>query len=163
MPTRDEAAEALYRAVVHIEDGRPGSAFIARVSKAIDAANAYRDSTPDPLPAEVQRVLEAAGHVIHTTRVNHPDAADAWDDLESAVDAYRSTQPEPLSARLARLKPGWVVMCGGRGPDPVSVLGIDEHTGRFFGRWWVEAAGEWKSCLFFVREITGIVFAPESP
>lgn len=104
MPTRTEAAEALYRAAqgVAAEIARPISAAQFSLLLAIDGV---KTATPDALPAEVQRVVEAAVSWWEATRDDYFSDS-LCRELRLAVRAYRSTQPEPLSARLARLGKG---------------------------------------------------------
>jgi hypothetical protein len=78
---------------------------LGKASALDDAVRAYRDATPDPLPAEVQRVVEAAVSWWEATRDDYFSDS-LCRELRLAVRAYRSTQPEPLSARLARLGKG---------------------------------------------------------
>lgn len=146
MPTRTEAAEALHRAADKLRNydgwlvadvGRPRefTEMWAAVRAALDA---YSTSTPDPLPAEVQRVLEAACGYVDAPNNNGDVTPERYSALESAVAAYRSTQPEPLSARLARLRPGVksvVDLSGGRrryvawnDPDKRKLLCFDGET-----------------------------------
>lgn len=126
MPTKSEAAEALYRAAqgVAAEIARPISAAQFSLLLAIDGV---KTATPDALPAEVQRVVEAAdawerewGGLAMRSQQPHAVA------VAEAVRAYRSSQPEPLSARLARLKPGSVVEVGE--PYVWTMIGNDAET-----------------------------------
>ncbi len=113
MPTRTEAAEALYEASVEVQKARSNLHQMGRSLDALlGAARAYSTSTPDPLPAEVQRVLEAADKYERTFGRLYDDdiLAEEACPLVDAIRAYRSNpDPEPLSARLARLRPGSVV------------------------------------------------------
>ena len=128
MPTRTEAMQALYDAAddLYVEVGNNP---LARVNHGIHEAlgralDAYSTSTPDPLPAEVQRVVEAAVSWWEATRDDYFSDS-LCRELRLAVRAYRSTQPEPLSARLARLKPGSVVTRGGGDSRTFSVIAND--------------------------------------
>ncbi len=133
MPTRDEAAEALYRAA------RPFRAFVdaiydsgdidrmrARLAEALDAYSASPPfATPSPLPAEVARVLVAAMRFVPLGQTKP-----AFAELRDAVDAYRDyldalPQPEPLSARLAKLKAGSVVVREGNDGRTFTVIAND--------------------------------------
>ena len=107
MMTRDEAAEALYRAAVELRHNTASEAHRYRGWFALnEALDAYRDSTPTPLPAEVARVVEAGVTWWRAPR----GAVEPVNELRNAVDAYVAAQPDPLPARLARLRPGPDVM-----------------------------------------------------
>lgn len=164
MPTRTEAAEALYRAAItaapKITDDWASSETRRAISRHLtEAADAYSTSTPDPLPAEVQRVVEAADRYVEKWGKHPVDNDDAWAELVSAVVARRSTQPEPLSARLARLKPGSVVE-DDEG-DAIAVLAVDEPTRRLFGAWTGKHSKERCTALFHFDRIVSIL--SESP
>lgn len=113
MPTKSEAAEALYRAAVNWSNERANHCVSALTAVWLDTAIAvYSTATPDAVPPEVQRVVEAAeAFVAFCWTDDEPlsSAAPRSNELVAAVRAYRSSQPEPLSARLAKLKPGSVV------------------------------------------------------
>ena len=132
MPTRTEAGEALFRAVRDYQEAPTSSCVIHRGQNLAKAVRDYRNATPDPLPAEVQRVVEAADRYERlwtTLQTEGPvvlGLAPALDALLAATRAYRSTQPEPLSARLARLKAGSVVE--GVGGKQATVIGNDPET-----------------------------------
>lgn len=141
MPTRTEAAEALYRAAMDymgVQITSP-SLDVAERRKALDGALVgYQRATPTPLPAEVARVLEAAeaferrwiGPVLFS------DCVSEGRDVVEAIRAYRSTQPEPLSARLARLRPGSVVRSMYEGdPNKYTVLANHPQSKTIFVTW----------------------------
>lgn len=115
--TRDQAAEALYRAgkKAHHHAGKLASREFPHTDwdELGEALAAYDRATPSPLPAGVARGLEAALDFRRHLPGGEAKSADGYcvarDIFARAVDAYRSSQPEPLSARLARLKPGSVV------------------------------------------------------
>ena len=116
MPTRDEAAEALYRAGEEYRSSWvsnfTGSSNVAIALHQFWAAlDTYRDATPTPLPAEVAWVLEAAARWYYAPNGN--SALAAHDEMRDAIKAYcervQFAQPEPLSTRLARLGKGAVV------------------------------------------------------
>ncbi len=136
MTTKAEAAEALYRAAVELRHNTASEAHRYRGWFALnEALNAYRDSTPTPLPAEVARVLEAAARW-HYAAQGGP-ALVAHGELQDAIEAYcervQYAQPEPLSTRLARLKPGSVVLDCDR--DEVTVEANYPHYQELAGRW----------------------------
>lgn len=110
MPTRTEAAQALYEAAKGV-----GMNWRAGAPEGLDALGIaitrYEDATPDALPAEVARVVEAAARW-HYAPEGGPALA-AHCEMRDAIKAYcervQFAQPDPLPARLARLKPGSVV------------------------------------------------------
>lgn len=165
MTTRTEAMQALYDAAddLYVEVGNNP---LARVNHGVHEAlgralDAYSTSTPDPLPAEVQGVLEAAEKWLDY--VVERDVREALrepaNELAAAVDAYRSTQPEPLSARLARLRRGSVVT--DVDGDPITVIAVDDLTQRLFGAWEGKTSKRRCTGLFEFRHITAIL--SESP
>ena len=163
MPTRTEAAEALYRAVRDYQGAPTSSCVIHRGQNLAKAVRDYRNATPDPLPAEVQRVVEAADRYERlwtTLQTEGPvvlGLAPALDALLAATRAYRSTQPEPLSARLARLGKGARVGTKGGSTGTVEA-NAPQHE-----RLWLIIDGNerYPMATYSYDEITAIL--PESP
>ena len=115
--TRTEAAERLYEAALNwrreqwpgIDQGKGVPVFFPASAELLAALDAYSTATPDALPAEVARVVEAAVKYTEKWSGIAVDNDDEWAGLVSAIRAYRSSQPDPLPARLARLPEGAAV------------------------------------------------------
>ena len=159
--TRTEAAERLYEATrglssYWINPLMGETKFGATLNTVRAALDAYSTATPDALPAEVARVVEAAEKWWDATREDF-FADEVRRELRLAVRAYRSSQPDPLPARLARLRPGSVVELA-RAPH-ATVIANHPATETLFIEW--KWNGEIKSNAAVYSSIRAIL--SESP